>query len=262
MPAPSVLPEVELPAGTLLIGDLHLDVSPRGGRHERFAAWAESLSGVPRLVVLGDLFDAWVGPVHARLEPARAVCAALAVLARRGCVLDVLHGNRDFLLEKTFERDSGARVRSDGMLALLPGGARALLVHGDELCTLDRAYQRMKRVLRSPAVAWTAPRLPASAALWVARRLRASSVRAVAGKPPAEKQQQPSAVRELARAHAASLVICGHAHRYRDEALAGGPRWVVVGAFGHGHDLLEITADGGLEARSARLEPDPGGAGP
>ncbi len=254
MSARAALPEVELPTGTLVIGDLHLDVSPAGGRHERFAAWTASLGNVPRLVVLGDLFDAWVGPAHARLEPARAVCAALASLVRRGCELDVVHGNRDFLLDRAFERDTGARVRPDGMIGRLPGGARALLVHGDELCTLDRAYQRMKRVLRSAPMRWSAPRLPDAAALWVARRLRATSVRAVAEKPPAQKEQQPAAVRELALRHAASLLVCGHAHRFRDEALPGGPRWVVVGAFGHGRDLLEIGAGGGLESRSARLE--------
>ena len=100
------LPEILLEPGTLVLGDLHLDVSPRGAPPERFANWLRALEDVPRVVILGDLFDAWVGPSHLRLPAARAVCELLAELPRRGTALEVLHGNRDFLLDRAFERGS------------------------------------------------------------------------------------------------------------------------------------------------------------
>jgi UDP-2,3-diacylglucosamine hydrolase len=254
---PGSLPEVPLETGTLIAADLHLDLSPAAAREarlvrERFTAWLAGLEA-PRLMILGDLFDAWVGPAHARLEAARAVIEALAGLARRGTAIDVVHGNRDFLLDARFERASGARVFPRGCIGRpVESGARPawLLIHGDELCTLDRGYQRLKRVLRSPAVAWTAPRLPGPISLAVARRLRRASVRALAHKPRAEATQQPEAVLALAAAHAAEVVVCGHAHAFRDERLRGstaGVRWIVVGAFGTPNDLLRVGAGGRLQ---------------
>jgi UDP-2,3-diacylglucosamine hydrolase len=243
-----VLPDVSIEPGSLVIGDLHLDVGAGAERPERFEAWLAELRGVPRLMILGDLFDAWIGPAQAELPAARSVLAALRELAARGTAVDVVPGNRDFLLESEFERASGAKVRPGGLVGTLEGGARVLLIHGDELCTLDRGYQRLRRVLRSAPVRWSAPRVPRLAALWVARRLRRASTQALAVKPSAETEQQVEAVRELARAHRAATLICGHAHRFRDDALAGGPRWIVVGAFGGPRDLLRFAPGGAIEA--------------
>ena len=259
--APLVPGRIPLETGAVLVGDLHLDVSgdvsgPAGDQarreRERFTDWLAGLDA-PRLVVLGDLFDAWVGPAHARLPAAREVTGALAALARRGTAVDVLHGNRDFLLGPSFERETGARVFPAGVLAepVEAPGERWLLVHGDELCTLDVGYQRLKRVLRSGPVLWAAPRVPGPLARWIAARLRRASVRALSTKPPAEKTQQPSAVVALARAQGASVVVCGHAHRFRDERPAPGVRWLVVDAFGGPRDRLRVGAGGRLEAGAA-----------
>jgi UDP-2,3-diacylglucosamine hydrolase len=199
------------------------------------------------------------------------VIEGLAGLARRGTAVDVVHGNRDFLLDARFERQSGARVFPNGCIGRpveAEGSPACLLIHGDELCTLDRGYQRLKRVLRSPAVAWTAPRLPARLSLAVARRLRRASVRALAHKPRAEATQQPEAVLALAAIHAAGVVVCGHAHAFRDERLVpaqppvglqggspggrGGVRWIVIGAFGTFNDLLRVGAGGRIEPGRVR----------
>jgi UDP-2,3-diacylglucosamine hydrolase len=247
--APRRLLEIPIDAGALVIADLHLDVSPSAAPHAAFAAWLRAQGDLPQLVVMGDLFDAWVGPAHARLPAAHEVCEALRERALMGARIEVLHGNRDFLLDERFERDTGARVHGDGFVGVLPGGrTRALFVHGDELCTLDLSYQRMKRVLRSGPVRWIAPRLPAAIALRAAASLRSTSRRAVPAKPAQQKEQQALAVRELARAHACSVLVCGHAHRFRDEQLDGGVRWIVLDAFGDGRDLLRIGADGGIVA--------------
>jgi UDP-2,3-diacylglucosamine hydrolase len=251
------LPEVPVDAGALVIADLHLDVAPSAAPSARFAAWLRAQPPLPQLVVMGDLFDAWVGPAHARLAPARAVCELLRERARAGTRVDVLHGNRDFLLDGRFERETGARVHPHGFVGLLPGSqARALFVHGDELCTLDRAYQRMKRVLRSRPLLWLAPRLPDSVALRAAASLRSTSQRVVPAKPASEKEQQAAAVRELALAHRCATLICGHAHRFRDQILEGGVRWIVLDAFGGGRDLLRIGDQGEIDSLST-LAADP-----
>lgn len=255
MTATSELPRIHLEAGACVIADLHLDVGPSGGESREFLEFLARLRGHPRLVILGDLFDAWIGPAQLELAAAQRVVAALRALADSGTRLEIVHGNRDFLLEQRFEAASGARVHPHGFVAELDGGARTLFVHGDEFCTLDSGYQRLKRVLRSRPLLWAAPRLPRSLALGVARRLRKASVSALAVKPSEEKQQQLAAVGQWAAAAQCSVVVCGHAHELRDEPVAapGGAqaRWIVLDAFGGRHDLLTVGKNGRIELGSS-----------
>jgi len=245
MSAPPELPEVELAGETLAVADLHLEPDDAPGA-EAFAAWTRGLD-VGRLMILGDLFDAWVGPAHEAAPGARRVIEALAALAGRGVEVDVLQGNRDFLLGESFARASRALVRPDGLVARL-GSARLLFLHGDELCTRDRAYQRLRRLTHSRLVQGLGPRLPLFLTRRVAARLRRASKRAVARKPSEEKAIQHDAVRAQAARHRAETLVCGHAHEARDLALDGGPRFLVLDAFGAGpRDALRLSAGGAVE---------------
>ncbi|MCE9594943.1 MAG: UDP-2,3-diacylglucosamine diphosphatase [Planctomycetes bacterium] len=242
--------EIELAVGACCIGDLHLDAA-RGDCVEPLRAFLATQSRAPALVILGDLFEAWVGPAHGRLPGAARVLAELAAWTARGAELHVIPGNRDFLLGADFERVTGARVHPHGFVANSTN-ERALLIHGDELCTLDVGYQRLKRVLRSRPLLALAPRLPSSFALAVAKRLRSKSVTAVAAKPSAETAQQPDEVRRLASEAHVPTLVCGHAHVFRDEALADGPRWIVLDAFGGVRDVAVVGEDGRWVVRGSR----------
>ncbi len=246
------LPELALERGASIVADLHLDAASA----EHASAFVEFVARTvrgPQLFVLGDLFEAWVGPAHARLDGARRVFDALRDYTRGGGALEFVPGNRDFLLGRDFELAVGARVHPRGFVAANELG-RTLFVHGDELCTLDRDYQRMKRVLRSAPIAWLAPRMPTFLSLAIARRLRKASVRAIEAKPAAEKEQQAGEVARLAALHRASTVVVGHAHRYRDESV-GGVRWIVLDAFGAGRDVACAASDGRIEVLASRGEP-------
>jgi UDP-2,3-diacylglucosamine hydrolase len=234
------LPEIALEPGALIVGDLHLEPD---GRAERFAEWVAA-SRLPRLVILGDLFEAWFGP--SLIGDYRPVLDALRAQVDAGTAIDVIPGNRDFLLDAHFEAASGAQVRPEGMVGVLPGGERVLCIHGDELCTNDHAYQRLRRVLRSGPVLWLAPRMPAVVGRGIAARLRSASRRAVPAKPAPEKAQVPAEAAARALAADARAVVCGHAHRQRDDALDGGARWLVVDAFGGPLDAVRVEPDGGL----------------
>lgn len=250
----SSLPVRPLPAGSLLIGDLHLDVEldPEVSGVGAFEAWLHAARGAPALVVLGDLFEYWIGPAQERSAGAARVFAALAGLAAQGTSIELLCGNRDFLLSERAAQRAGARLHPEGLVGELPGGRRALVLHGDTLCTLDVGYQRLRRVLRSTPVQVLGPRLPAVLGSALARRLRRASSRATAGKPSEELALQPEAAARAMRASDCQYLLCGHAHRFRDEQLPGGGRLLVVDAFGGERDTLLVGAQGELAPRPLR----------
>ena len=242
------LPELELLEGARVIADLHLDLGDPQSVAP-FLAFLAGLKDCPQLVVLGDLFDVWVGPAQMSVDEAPRVLGALAHLEKQGTKLFVVHGNRDFLLEQKFAERVWGTLLPEGFVARLPDGSRMLCLHGDTLCTKDKGYQRLRRVLRSPPMLWMAPRLPYWFSRAVAKRLRRASVKAIAAKLPDEKSIQRDAVAASAREHRASIVLCGHAHAFRDEKV-GETRWIVLDAFGGRHALLHVLG-GPLEVSRA-----------
>lgn len=238
-------PEIELRLGALVICDLHLDLGTVEGP-EAFVRWLGAIGTPAQLIVLGDLFDVWVGPAQAQLPGAPSVLDAFARLTEQGTEILVVHGNRDFLLDETFERRTGARIVPDGFVGVC-GGERILFVHGDELCTLDTNYLRLRAVVRSRPVAWLAPRIPLPVAVRIAKRLRRASTRALTVKPVEEKSMQLAAAETVAEEARADLVVCGHAHEYRVRELGSGSRWMVLDAFGGERDVLRV-GDGGAQA--------------
>ena len=235
------LPEIALEVGTLFIADLHVDVE-RAEQVEGLLAMIARAERAPRFVILGDLFEYWLGRAHEETDGGRRILAALQARTRAGGAVDIVPGNRDFLLNASFERKTGAVVRAHGFVGVLPGGARVVCVHGDELATLDHAYQRLRRVVRSRAVTGLVPRLPLRVSRALARRLRRASTAAVAGKPKEVKALQRSAAERFLRAHDAQVIVCGHAHRFRDERLGDAGRWLVLDAFDAGpRDALVVA---------------------
>lgn len=242
------LARVHLAPGTVVIGDLHLDLFDEA-HAAPFAAWCAGLDA-PRLVILGDLFEFWVGRKQLRVPGARGVLAAMAELVERGCAVDVLWGNRDFLLDRHFEQASGATVHRHGLIGEHPGGP-TLLVHGDELCTLDVGYQRFKRVARAAPTRWLATHLPFERQKRIAASLRAQSVRSVAAKPSPTKSMQDDAADSLARAHGVANLVCGHAHVFRDDPLPSGGRWLVIDGWEGERDALVLGEDGAWAPRAS-----------
>jgi UDP-2,3-diacylglucosamine hydrolase len=249
------LPEFELEPGTRVIADLHLDAADPAACRP-FVDWVRALRDVPTLAILGDLFDVWVGPAQARMSGASIVLDALAALAGKGTRVVVVPGNRDFLLDASFESRTSAIIAREGFVGRISPREtqqRVLFVHGDTLCTLDVGYQRLRRTLRSRPVQWLGPHLPLWAGTAIARRLRRASVKAIAEKLPDEKSVQVSAVRDAARAHRADVVVCGHAHAFREEQLDGGPRWIVLDAFRGPRDLARIYSSGEIRVESSGI---------
>ena len=70
----------------------------------------EVCTGAERLFVLGDLFNAWVGPRHTGMPGHAAALDALKRLANSGTNVVLLRGNRDFLLDRRTLRPYGLEL--------------------------------------------------------------------------------------------------------------------------------------------------------
>lgn len=213
--------ELEIEAGrdVTLVSDLHLD--PRWpDKTAAFGALVESVEDGGILLVPGDLFEFWLGRSQLSVTSWREVPEILASAARRDVSIHVLHGNRDFQLERRFERESGAFVVDGGLLIRAAGAETLLILHGDELCTNDLAYQKSKRVLRNAALRGLMHRLPYGWAERLVARGRRASKDSVASRDPETLRPSRSALAEVARRFDADLLF-GHVHQAASDELPG-----------------------------------------
>jgi UDP-2,3-diacylglucosamine hydrolase len=130
----------------LFISDLHIDAT-RPEITEQFLEFLRTEApGADALYILGDLFESWVGDDAA--DPGQsAAIAGIKSLTAGGVPCFIMHGNRDFLLGEQFCLDSGAALLPDPLIVTLYGEP-VLVMHGDSLCTDDRAYQRLRGTVR------------------------------------------------------------------------------------------------------------------
>ncbi len=241
---------------TLLVSDLH--IPPSGGpvltAFLELLAVARAQAQRTRLLVLGDLLESLVNERQLQLGLWPDLLAALRATAAAGVSLTVLHGNRDFMLGRGFARAAQCRVVPGG-LALRLGGRAMLALHGDELCTNDFGYQKVKRWLRGHLVRGLCRMMPLGVAGRVGRTARAKSGKTMAHGDADRFAPVVDAVREVFAAGYAG-VIFGHVHTPA-RGTSGGGDYLILPAF----DALPVYLhhDGGPAPRFVRLGAAPAG---
>jgi UDP-2,3-diacylglucosamine hydrolase len=201
------------------ISDLHLsDDTPRG-----FDAWALYMRSTPAdgVVILGDLFEVWVGD-DARQSGFGARCAE--VLRSTASIRQVafMVGNRDFLVGPAMLAACGVQSLADPTVLVL-GAERVLLSHGDLLCLDDIDYQQFRSMVRSPEWQRDFLALPLAERRRRAQHMREQSRLHQKTRPNAgiSDVDLPTTVQWM-RAAATPSFIHGHTHRPATQALAPG----------------------------------------
>jgi UDP-2,3-diacylglucosamine hydrolase len=219
----------------LFVSDLHLDAQdPEAG--EQFLEFLSLRAPYAQaLYILGDLFESWVGDDDDDAYRAR-ICTALRGLGAHGVPCYVMHGNRDFLLQRGFEQRSGTQLLPDPVIIEL-GGEPVLLTHGDALCTADRPYQLLRATVRARGWQRRFLRLPLSTRRVLADQARAGSRRHTGRTSYQIMDADQGAVGAAMRACKVRVLIHGHTHRpaVHEFTLDGVPaRRIVLGAW-HEH---------------------------
>ena len=226
--------------------DLHLRGEPNEPSLLGFRALCQHAAEAhATLYIVGDLFDYWVGPRQAKMTGFRNILDILAATAAR-VPIHVIPGNRDFAM--------GAEITAAGGVVLHPhdvevawSGGRALLTHGDLLLENDRAYQRMRMVLRAPPARALLRVLPLAASLRLAGALRRKSHDAVSRKPASAFAISFRRVRDLFQRGGYDLIVAGHVHRpgaYAGRIGGRARRFLTLGAWGARGWVVRLPAHG------------------
>jgi UDP-2,3-diacylglucosamine hydrolase len=227
-----------------LISDLHLcEATPR-----TFDAFAAHLLGTSAdaVIILGDLFEVWVGDDMASRGFERR-CVELMAQAASHRQLAFMVGNRDFLAGTDLLRHSGAMGLPDPTVLSL-WGQRVLLSHGDALCLSDAPYQAFRREVRSPA--WQAAFLarPLTERLKIAAEIRTASQGRRQFDGASEADVDPGEAVRWMHAMGTQELVHGHTHRPGSNTLAPGFKRHVLSDWDLDHaqraEVLRLTRSG------------------
>jgi UDP-2,3-diacylglucosamine hydrolase len=225
----------------LFISDLHLNERD-AVTDARFNAFiTETARSADQLYIIGDLFHVWLGDAMMPSDSyALTIIAKIRALAESGTQVFIARGNRDFMLGEQFARACNATLLDQQTLISL-GDQQALLLHGDELCTDDIAFQRARRILRTDLFRKIGNSLPTSWRHAIARTLRSKSDAHKAVTSLNIMDANPQAIERMFVKHNVALMIHGHTHRPADHAHANNRRRIVLSDWQQDFGFLEWT---------------------
>lgn len=225
---------------TFFVSDCHL--SPERPKViEYFGNFLDTVGNeADQLFILGDLFDLWLGS-DACSDSTCEVIDALKTLSEKMPVF-FMRGNRDFLIDESFIARSGCRLLPDICLHRFDGEP-ILLMHGDLLCTDDRAYQIYRRIIRHPLTQHLVMSIRPDLRQRTANSLRGYSSRSLKAKPLDRTDAVQSTVENYMKRFSVNRLIHGHTHRpaIHEFELGGKPsQRIVLGDWYQNGSVLEL----------------------
>ncbi|WON76137.1 UDP-2,3-diacylglucosamine diphosphatase [Serratia sp. UGAL515B_01] len=229
---------------TLFIADLHLCAQEPAITAGFLRFLQREAMHADALYILGDLFEAWIGdddpaPLHSE------IATALKALQNAGVPCYFIHGNRDFLLGKRFAALSGMTLLPEAQVIELYG-RKILIMHGDTLCTDDRAYQEFRQKVHNSWIQRLFLALPLRWRLKIAAKMRERSQQTNRYKSEAIMDVNPQTVEQALLQHDAHWLIHGHTHRpaVHNLILPNGKAYrAVLGAWHAEGSMIKVSAD-------------------
>ncbi len=194
-----------------LISDMHLCEA----RPDITRAFLHYLDQLPKdteaLYMLGDIFEIWIGDDDDS-EYLIAIKTAIKKLTDSGIAVQLMHGNRDFLLGEKFAEETGATL-TDESVTLQYDGERYLLLHGDTLCTDDTEYMQFRAQIRDPNTLNFLLSKPLAERREIAQGLREQSKAMSSNKASDIMDVNQAEVESVIDAAQTDYMIHGHTHR-------------------------------------------------
>jgi UDP-2,3-diacylglucosamine hydrolase len=229
----------------LLLGDAHLrDGDPE---LESFLQFLRSIPDPPdTLIIVGDLFDLWIGSPAFLSDCHRRVIEQLEALQERGTQSIYVEGNRDYRLKSLYKSGPFKQVCEDG-LDLTYGGRTLHIVHGDRINRSDRPYRLWRRIAKGPWLLGALEWLPAKAGRSVAMRLERRIARTNRRHRIAFPETECRRFALEQRGRGADTLVLGHFHKEMRLTFDDGAKKIevyVLGSWREDRRFLRIREDG------------------
>jgi UDP-2,3-diacylglucosamine hydrolase len=196
---------------TLFVSDLHLEAERPDIGNQFIEFLKTEAMEADDLYILGDLFEAWVGDDDPNTHYAK-IKMAIRKVVDKGVPVYFMHGNRDFMIGRQFANETGVEILKDPYPVDMYG-QKALLSHGDALCTDDTQYQRVRLMTRNPD--WQASILakPLKERLRIAEEARRQSLERTLNMTMDIMDVNQDEVRRVIKEHGVDVLLHGHTHR-------------------------------------------------
>ncbi len=131
----------------VFVADAHL-LGLKDPNQASLVSFVDSLKGVETFVLLGDIFDYWVGYNKVVYKEFAPLLASFKRLVDRGTKIVYIEGNHDFLMGEYFTETLGATVVDESTI-LDTEGMHIFLAHGDTV-KMTPGYIRWRKFARGP----------------------------------------------------------------------------------------------------------------
>lgn len=199
-------------AFTLITSDIHLnDNQPE--ITERFMYFLNEIAPqADKLYVIGDLFEVWIGDDEQAPLQQTIARAFKNLNHKHGVSIAFIRGNRDLLLGHHFAQKANLELLPNEQVVDLYNQPW-LMMHGDQLCTLDPSYQRYRNIVLRPWVQRLFLSLPLRWRQSLARRLRQNSQKSTQAKNDTCLDVCLDTVQAYCDYYQVKGLIHGHTHR-------------------------------------------------
>lgn len=136
---------------TYFISDIHLDANSAENSKLLLDFLQNTAQSADAIYILGDLFAIWFGDDIKAPYSDQIFDALQDLTSNKNIPIYFIRGNRDFLVGKRFSKRTGVIVLPDPYIINLYQ-RKALLTHGDKLCSADIAYQKFRAIVQHPIV--------------------------------------------------------------------------------------------------------------
>ena len=185
------------------------------------------------LLILGDLFDAWVGDDILETDiPPDYVITLVTVLKQisfSGTKIGIMHGNRDFLIGEKFCKAVDAELLPEEiLLSHNETNSTYLLMHGDQLCTDDVEHQLFRKLVQSTDWKHEFLKKNITNRFSLATKMREESYRAKSKKRQEIMDINVSETEKRMTSFDVNIIIHGHTHKPGSYNLPSGKKRVVL----------------------------------
>lgn len=197
---------------TLLISDLHL-APERPQMLQLFVDFANNIAAkADSLYILGDFLEVWWGDDDPAADYQEVFNAIQRLVETNNTAVFLMHGNRDFMIGHELAKRCHFTLIDDPYPLEL-AGKKAMLIHGDSLCTDDIEYQKFRQMVRNPQWQQQVLQKSLEERYALAQSIREQSKSNTAMKAEDIMDVNPEATRKIFTDNNIDLLIHGHTHR-------------------------------------------------